>query len=210
MVKLQKNKAPLKFDVILFLIFLFPSFVVYASMMATNSHKDEEMVQDINKSYLQAIDTAIKIISQESTIDEQLEKNKDFYDVASPVYPKNGPVVRYSLSHRHEVDVNLVKDNDSNGWSSAYITLGVRGIQSNVKVTFNDGFIKEARISFVGVFEKEGAYLNDKDEKVSYKINVMRYIYMKNIIIDFELVGDKQNDKVYPFVFYNVHIYIDK
>lgn len=68
---------------------------------------------NVQESILQAISSTTKIISRESTVEEQADKYKTFFDEATPHYPKRGPVVRYSLSHHGKIGIDFLKENNS-------------------------------------------------------------------------------------------------
>lgn len=212
MVILQKIKVLLIFLVFSLCVMILSNYEVYSTEETTNvvsNYEREYIMCDNQESYLHAIDIATKIISQKSTIDEQLEEYKGFFDIAEPHYPKNGPVDRYYISHKREVEINFFRDNSSGKWNSTYITFGTcSGVLKNGG-TFNLDNVKKAQLSFEGVYENEEMYPGEKGEKVIYKFNVARYRYKYNVIVDFKLNNKKQNEEMYPMKFSQVHVYID-
>lgn len=171
-----------------------------------DNSKENEMSCNVQESILQAISSTTKIISRESTVEEQADKYKTFFDEATPHYPKRGPVVRYSLSHHGKIGIDFLKENNSSIWNSAYIPF--RSISEHDKYYSLD-FIKRAQLTYMGTYEKEGAYPTD-DEKVVYKFKVSRYSYKNSVIVDFNVANGRMSGEVYPINFTRIHVYVNK
>lgn len=184
-------------------------FFVCSSVDAANidNSKESEMSCNIQESILQAISSATKIISRESSIEEQAGKYKAFFDEAMPHYPKRGPIVRYSLSHQREIGIDFLKENNSSIWSSAYISFG--SVSEDGRCYSLD-FIKKAQLIYMGTYEKEGAYPNNDGEKVVYKFKVLRYSYKNSVIVDFNVANGSLDGEVYPIYFTRIHVYVNK
>ncbi|WP_404654342.1 hypothetical protein [Raoultella terrigena] len=162
---------------------------------------------NIQESILQSISSTTKIISRESTIEEQADKYKAFFNEAAPHYPKRGPVVRYSLSHHREIGIDFLKENNSSIWNSAYISF--RSIPEHDKY-YNLDFIQKAQLTYMGTYEKEGGYPTDDGEKIVYKFKVLRYSYKNSVIVDFKVANGRMSGEVYPINFTQIHVYINK
>jgi len=162
---------------------------------------------NIQDSILQAISSTTKIISRESTIEEQVDRHREFFDEATPHYPKRGPVVRYSLSHHREIVIDFLKESDSNLWSSAYISFG--SISESDRCYSLD-FIRKAQLTYMGIYEKEGAYPNDDGEKIVYKYKVLSYSYKNSVIVDFNVANGNAGGEVYPINFTRIHVYVNE
>lgn len=173
-----------------------------------SGYEEKYMLCNNQESLLQVIDVAIKIISQESTIETQLEESKDLFDEAEPHYPKNGHVNRYYFSHNKEINMDIFKDKISRVWNSAYISFGACGGRAGSEISFDFDYIIKAKLSFDGVYKRESAYPNANGRRMVYKFNVARYRYKNNVIIDFKLNDENQRDESYPLRFSKIHIYI--
>lgn len=209
MVMLQRSSFLLKMLALVRFLIIWSVFFVCSSAAAENvdNSKEKKMSCNIQESILQAISSATKIISRESTIEEQADKYKAFFDEATPHYPKRGPIVRYSLSHHGEIGIDFLKENNSSIWNSAYISFWT--ISDHDKCYSLD-FIKRAQLNYIGTYDKEGAYPNDDGEKVVYKFKVLRYIYKNSVIVDFNVANGRANGEIYPINFTRIHVYIDK
>ncbi|WP_333849357.1 hypothetical protein [Leclercia sp.] len=204
---LQKINATLNTVIFYSCIILFSNHEVFSSEKIINidsNYKDKTMACDNQGSFLHVINTVVQIISQKSTIEEQLEEYKEFFDRAEAHYSKNGPVDRYYLSHKREVEINFFRDEFSNVWNSAYISFGAC---TGMLLDFDN--IRKANLFFEGIYEKEGAYPDGNGKKVTYKFNVARYRHNHSVIVDFKLKSKEQSGEVYPIRFSQVHIYTE-
>lgn len=209
MVMLQRSSFLLKMLASIQLLIIWSIFFACSSVGAANVDNSKENVMSCNiqESILQAISSTTKILSRESTIEEQADKYKEFFDEATPHYPKRGPIVRYLLSHRREIGIDFLKENNSSAWSSAYISFG--SVSEHDKCYSLD-FIKKAQLTYMGIYEKEGAYPNDDGEKVVYKFKVLRYSYKNSVIVDFNVANGRASGEVYPIKFTQIHVYVNK
>lgn len=209
MVMSQISSFVLKMLTLIRFLIIWSFFFIGSSVNAENidNFKENEMSCNIQDSILLAISSTTKIISRESTIEEQANKHKAFFDEATPHYPKRGPIVRYSLSHHREIGIDFLKEKNSNVWSSAYIS--VNSISEHEKCYSLD-FIKKAQLTYMGTYEKEGAYPNDDGEKVVYKYKVLRYNYKDSVIVDFNIAKGDAGGEVYPINFTRIHVYINE
>ncbi|KEY60413.1 hypothetical protein [Serratia sp. DD3] len=205
----QKSNILLNISMSLLILVTFIPAISYASEEQRNEQYDGgiKMEVDIKNVFLEAIRTSVKILSQESSIDEQLEGDTGFYDQASPYYPKRGPINRYIMSHKQEVDVDLLKEDNSNEWTSSYVSLGMAFNASSVSVPFNIKEIETIKLVFKGVYDKETVYINDDGLKAINKFKVARYTYRNKLFLDFLLEDESINKEIYPIIFKQVHIY---
>ncbi|HCM9650862.1 hypothetical protein VZ119_21635 [Enterobacter bugandensis] len=209
MVTSQKIKISVKVVAFSLCVILLSNHEVSSSEYAINvvsTFEEKYMGCDNQVSLLHAIDAATKIISQKSSIEEQLEVYKNFFDRAAPHYPKNGPIDRYYFSHKRKIEVNFFRDNSSGKWNSAYISFGTCSEVLKNGGALNFDNIRRAQLTFVGLYEKEGKFPDEKGNKKIYKFKVARYRYKCDIIVDFKLSNKEQSKEVYPVRFTQIYI----
>lgn len=209
MVMLQISRFIFNMLALICFLIIWSVLCVCSSANAANvdNSKEYEMLCNIQESILQTISSTTKIISGESTIEEQVDEHKAFFDEATPHYPKRGPIVRYSLSHNRKIGIDFLKENNSSIWSSAYISF--RTISEHDKCYSLD-FIKKAQLTYIGMYEKEGGYPNDDGKKVVYKFKILRYGYKSNVVVDFNVSNGNVSGEVYPINFTQIHVYINE
>lgn len=208
MVILQISSLILKISALIRFLILWSIFFGCSSVNAENvdNSRESKMSSNIQDSILQVISSTTKIISRESTIEEQVDRYRGFFDEATPHYPKRGPVVRYSLTHRRKIGIDFSKENDSNLWNSAYISFDP--FYEHEKFYSLD-FINKAQLTYMGPYEEEGVYSND-GEKVVYKYKVLRYSYKNSVVVDFNVANENTDGEVYPINFTRIHVYINE
>lgn len=209
MVMSQISSFVFKMLTLIRFLIIWSFFFICSSVNAANidDFKENEMSCKLQESILLAISSTTRIISRESTIEEQVNKHKAFFDEAAPHYPKRGPIVRYSLSHHREIGIDFLKEKNSNVWSSAYISIGSI---SEHEIFFSLDYIKMAQLTYMGAYDKEGVYPNDNGEKVVYKYKVLRYRYKDSVIVDFNMTDGDAGGEVYPINFTRIHVYINE
>ncbi|HED4180816.1 TPA: hypothetical protein R4289_000420 [Enterobacter mori] len=211
MVILQKIRTSLNMSIFILCAMSSLSYKVHSSERYVNvvgSHEGEHMICGNQESIAQAIDTVLNIISQKSSLEEQVDKYKEFFDRVEPHFPKIGPVSRYYISHKREVEINFFRDKKTGEWNSAYISFGACSGAIKNGFFFNLDDIENAQLSFEGVYENEGAYPDNKGMKVIYKFKVARYLYKYHVVADFKLTNEELSGEVYPMEFSRVHVYI--
>lgn len=105
------------------------------------------------------------------------------------------------------MNVDLLKEDNSNEWTSSYVSLGMAFNASNVSVLFNIKEIETIKLVFKGIYDKETVYINDDGLKAINKFKVARYTYRNKLFLDFRLEDESINKEIYPIIFKQVHIY---